>query len=93
MDGGVIRWEEPPAPKPKRGATGRVMRPWALVAAQLRERRGEWALIYVGNDPAVSGRVRSGHSWWAPPGAFESTSRRGDDGVIRVWARFVGVED
>lgn len=84
---GVLRWEDPPPPAV--GGNG-PRRPWALVAAQLRERPGCWALIDDSTTfPAYTARITAGVGWWAPRGAFEACVR-GVEGRLCMYARFVG---
>jgi hypothetical protein len=84
-DDGVIRWEEPP-PVPLRGD---AKRPWSLVAAQLRARPGDYALIAEGAGAELAPRINTGVSWWAPPGAYKAVSRK-IDGRLCVWAVYLG---
>ncbi len=85
---GVIRWETPP---PAGGdQTGTRQRPWALVAAQLRDRPGQWALIDDhGGNVTLATRIGNGTSWWKPAGAFEATTRM-INGRLHVYARYIG---
>jgi len=87
-DGGVIRWEDPPPPMTG-GVPATQMRPWALVAAQLRSRPGEWALIDRDGNIALGPRIVKGTSWWAPKGSFTAVTRI-VDGEVRIYAKYVG---
>lgn len=65
------------------------------LAAHLRQRPGEWALVpkeYANNNTARSMAcwIRKGNSAYAPEGAFESIARKDADDVTRVWVRFKG---
>lgn len=85
---GVLRWEDPPEPKP--GGRRRDPRPWALVAAQLRDRPGNWALIEDAcTNPNLTTRIKTGKGWWAPAGAFEARALAAD-GRFLVYARYIG---
>jgi hypothetical protein len=84
-DGGVIRWEEPPAivePQQNR-------RPWSLVAAQLRARPNASALIDDQSNVSLAPRINAGKAWWGPRGTFEATSRW-VNGRIYTYAWYVG---
>lgn len=68
----------------------------SLVAAQLRQRPGEWACIGTRADSHAS--AGTAHSIrhaklksYSPEGAYESTARC-VDGRFEVWARYVGEE-
>jgi hypothetical protein len=88
----VLRWEEPPS-------HGNTSQPdagrWAPIAAALKERPGEWAVIAEGLKPGTSGpmvtRIKKGQrGCWAPAGAFEARGRSNGDGLVRLYARYVG---
>ncbi len=85
MADGIIRWEDPPEGRQAGKRTTR--RPLSLIAAQLRERPGQWALISESGDPTFVARINKGVSWWAPEGAYEATSRT-VDGKMHVYARY-----
>lgn len=86
--GGVIRWEDPPPVRA--GDNSRpTQRSWAVVAAQLQERPGEWALIATEIHSHTLVRIRRGAGWWAPAGSFEAVERT-IDGARYAWARYVG---
>jgi hypothetical protein len=87
LPGGVIRWEDPPPPNWSAPRTR--PRPWALIAAQLKARPGEWGVIDEGGQPTMQSRIRRGESWFAPRGAFEAAVRD-VNGVVTLWARYVG---
>jgi hypothetical protein len=93
----VIRWEEPPddgrrePPQRDRGPRWK----YPAIAAELRERPGEWALVIecaAGNTGyVVAHRMRRGAcAGFGPAGAFEAEARQHGDGT-RVYARFVGL--
>jgi hypothetical protein len=90
IPGGVLRWEDPPRYTPAQGR--RAESNWRLIAVQLRDRPGEWALAAKGKHASgqhhriVGGKI--GH--WAPAGSFEATVRRIDD-VPHLWIRYVGL--
>jgi hypothetical protein len=88
----TLRWEEPSNIKQVKTARH------AAIAAALKERRGEWAVI-------AEGITRGQATGWAsnvsagrflsyqPKGAFEALSRKnGDDASYKVYARYVGEE-
>jgi hypothetical protein len=85
---GIIRWEDPPPPVIGRRGR-RARRAWSLVAYQLRQNPGRSALIDVGGDGSLAARINNGESWWAPPGAYEATTRV-IDGRRCVWACYIG---
>ncbi len=87
MSRGVIRWENPPeVVRPKPGV-------WHdAIAAQLRQRPGEWALIHIKHttprtmsEDIMSAKIKA----YRPAGAFESKTVRFDN-AAHVYARFVG---
>lgn len=91
VQGGVIRWEDPPPPTA--GRSQRVARPWAIVAAQLRSRPGVYGLIDENLvNPSLVGRIKQGESWWSPPGAFDAVTRI-INGRVHVWACYLGDPD
>jgi hypothetical protein len=86
----IIRWETPPPFTTAHRTTDRT--PWAAIAVELRARPGEWAVVHEGKaDVSMQRRIRLGTSpWFRPAGAFEATQRRGGDGVVATYARYVG---
>ncbi len=82
----VIRWEEPP------GIKGGPVHDWAAIAAALRSRPGQWAVVAVCRNQATAGStaqgVRRGKYEVLGPG-FEAKART-VDGEPRVYARYVG---
>lgn len=85
--GGVIRWEPPPDPDVP-GTAER--RPWALVAAELRARPGEYGVVEIGPySVTVCKRINKGHSWFAPEGAFKAIICVVDH-VQHVYAVYLG---
>lgn len=77
-------------------APGRRRTTHSLIAAQLRQRPGEWALIATratpGNASSTAQAIRTARlSSYAPRGAFESAART-EKGVYGVYARYVGEE-
>lgn len=86
--GGVIRWEPPPdlgAP-----TTPGARRAWALVAAELRARPGEYGVVEIGPySVTVCKRINKGHSWFAPEGAFKAIICVVDH-VQHVYAVYLG---
>jgi len=89
---GVIRWEEPPPPRNGQRVDGERV-PWAVIAQQLRDAPGRWAVIHEGNpNPKLATRIESGLSpWFRPAGTFEAT-QRGAGSTVTIYARYVGGE-
>lgn len=94
MSAAVLRWEEPPPDR--RGMTSGTRSPardFAVVARELRERPGEWAVVaevpYFGGANLAT-RIRRGSGpWWRPAGSFDATCRHVDGRAV-VYARFLG---
>ncbi len=89
---GVISWEDPPPilitpPTP-------VRRAWQLVAADLRRTPGKWGRVHNDaktNAASISHRINSaGFRWFRPAGAYVAVQRRMPNGMIRVYAVYVG---
>lgn len=91
-------WEEPPAPK--NASTGA----YAGVAAALKARPGEWAVLRTfGSTTSEKKRAWGAASRFQskPPidmrptseGRFEATSRSCDDGRVRVYVRYLPTAD
>lgn len=79
-------WEDPPA------HSGRM--DWRAVAAELRDRPGEWARVRDGLNATYASvtatRIKKGvFKPFKPAGAFEAESRKHGD-ASAVWARYVG---
>lgn len=89
----VIRWEEPPPPQ--RAPAPRLVSKYEGVAAQLRARPRQWAVIAqgvpTGSASGLAFRVRGGNGAFAPKGAYEAkfTGTKGGTDAA-VYARFVG---
>jgi len=87
-----IKWEDPP----ERPAGRRYSKTkWSAIAAQLRSRPGEWAVVNtqrtVGPAANVASGLRRGAYRDMTPGQFEvKCTAVGDE--YRVYARFVGGE-
>ncbi|MGW1998390.1 hypothetical protein [Embleya sp. NPDC001921] len=82
-----IRFEEPPASK-------RSSNPTIAIAAALKARPNEWAIVHVAAASALANnkatQIRAGRARaFTPAGAFEAKTRV-VDGEYRVYARFVG---
>lgn len=85
--GGIIRWEDPPPP---RDHLALPRRPWELIACQLRNQPGRWALVDDSGNMGVAARITAGaFRWWAPAGTFQAV-RRYVEGRPVVYARYVG---
>lgn len=93
----IVRWEAPP-PRVRTNLKG-ICHPHVrsrVIAADLRERPGEWALVRIyGTDRTAAGSARSaaaviarGHNAaYGPAGAFEAVTRT-VDGEVRLYARY-----
>ena len=92
----ILRWEAPPPPKIKsRGRpAGTYGSRYDAVAKQLRDRRGEWALIEVGDRAnGLPTKIAAGHVLcFTPAGDFEAVARR-VDGQTCTYARYLGDGD
>lgn len=87
----VVRWEDPPP----HGNARRDRGGWGIVAEALKARPGEWAVIGEGVKHGTAGALvtritRGQRAWWSPAGAFEARGRAGTDGLVTVYARYVG---
>lgn len=92
----VVRWVNPPVGKPVGKPTGTFDHSGPfdskVAAAALRQRPGEWALVAVHPGGSVTahmirwGRIQAWHPKWS----FDSTSRTVNDGLVAVYARYVG---
>lgn len=91
----VLRWEDPPPPSHAGRPRGRNG-PMEAVAAELRRRPGEWAVLYDGRKSAASGMssyIRTGAlAPFTPSGDFDACARILGDRRI-VYARYVGDGD
>jgi hypothetical protein len=89
----VIRWESPP-PDARGGPIRTPKRDYAPVAAALRARPGEWAVIaelpHAGGS-SLAHRINHGVSKWRPRFSFQATARYRGGGTV-VYARYVGVD-
>ena len=79
----MIKFQDPPPSATRRGLHEKI-------AAKLRKRPGEWALIQHMSsthnvDMIQRGRVKP----YQPAGSFEATSRKRDEGYD-IYARYVG---
>lgn len=65
---------------------------WKLISAQLREDPGRWYKLAVGSHAsAQQPKIGSGKTaYWRPAGAFESCTRRREDGEVELYGRYVG---
>lgn len=92
----VIRWEEPP-PRDPRGHDRRPSQEskYDRLAAQLRARPGEWALVYEGPKGKASGMamvIRLSQVVAFPNLDYEATTRTIGGGKTRTYARYIGDE-
>ncbi|KIF67582.1 hypothetical protein HY68_01365 [Streptomyces sp. AcH 505] len=82
------------APPPGRNGGHQPATDHRAVAATLRERPGEWALIRRAGTQGSAGSTarlikRGALLSYAPPGSFEAVSRA-IDGEFRIYARYIG---
>lgn len=85
MTSNGIRWEDPPDGNASRAE-------WRTTIDQLRERLNIWALVYEplnGEPPQQTYNKAQGLRTYAGRHGIkiETRCRKGDDGVIRVYAR------
>jgi hypothetical protein len=91
----VIRWEEPPPRDPRghdKDPTPAPESKYERLAAQLRSRPGEWALVYEGVKAKAAGMamvIRLSQVVAFPNLDYEATTRTRDR-VTRTYARYVG---
>jgi hypothetical protein len=90
----ILRWEEPPPSRQASTAGGpRRGSQFDKVAAELRERRGQSAVIYRGSKARAAGicsRVNAGTvKAFQPAGTFRAVQRSWE-GVSEVYAWYVG---
>jgi hypothetical protein len=87
----VIRWEEPPAPTPGGPGKAKPLIAHELIARQLRQRPGEWALIIEGFTHSSMGSLisRGKIRPYAPAGTYEAVARA-ISGAHNIYARYVG---
>ena len=65
----------------------------APIAALLKDRPGQWALIQSGSAGTISGTaagIRTGRVKAWQPGSFEAVTRSGENGLRDLYARYVG---
>ena len=81
-----IKWQAPP-----RSATRAVV-DWAPIAAALRSRPGEWALVRQNAPHSTDGNsIKTGRlAAFRPAGSFEARTHTVGAGRFDVYARFVG---
>lgn len=78
-----IVWQDPPP-------DGRTVTNWNAVAAALRARPGEWALVASGVSSSLATQIRSGRRVaFRPARSFDATSRKRPDGKHDIYARAV----
>ncbi len=86
MNNRIIRWETPPEGD-KRGSRYHVAIDWHGLAAQLRDRPGEWGLLLVGGfSTTMASNIRYGRvAAFKPCGAYEARAVR-ISGVPHLYA-------
>lgn len=83
---------------PLNARRGHSIHPWDDIAAALRERPGEWALVLRGIHSSYATQVRRGKlAAFQPPGAFEAVSTKStvtNDGkpTNDLYIKYVGHE-
>jgi hypothetical protein len=80
----MMEWKDPPLDH------WNMNGPWLDIAAELKARPNEWALIIhyddLGRAANLASTIRHGHNnAWRPRLTFEARSRQGD-----VYARYIG---
>jgi len=87
----VIRWERPPASTPGGPGKAKPLIAHELIARQLRQRPGEWALIVEGLTHASMGSLisRGKIRPYAPAGSYEAVARA-VNGANNIYARYMG---
>lgn len=81
-----IVWQDPP---PMPGARGQ----YPAIAAALRARPGEWALVRSDVSEAIAWQIRRGViQAFLPPGTFEARSVITEGRKADIYARYVGGE-
>lgn len=89
---GVLRWEEPPEPSPRGNAYNPRVADWYRIAAQLRDRRGQWAAVADNAAAYAATAIRQGvYKAFVPAGSFEAKAVRVDN-VLTIYARYIGEE-
>lgn len=73
-----------PPRKGNRAPDGR----WLSIAAALKDRPGQWALIAI-TGSTTSSWISRGMRGFAPAGAYEATTRTLGKGRVELWARYV----
>jgi Tfp pilus assembly protein FimV len=69
---------------------GRYATKHVVIAAALRERPGEWAMVSTQASPSAAGYIRHAKgASYAPAGSFEATARKNDK-KWDIYARYVG---
>jgi hypothetical protein len=88
----TVQWEEPP---PAGSASAQGQRISVEISRELQRRPGEWARwprAYKGVGASqIAYRINNGISAsWRPAGSYEAVTRKGQDGTISLWVRYVG---
>lgn len=80
--------ELPQSHRGNRAASGRHV----AIAAALRARPGEWALVAKNVGTTEAGNIKSAHrAAYRPAGSFEAVTRgNGKPNRADIWARYVG---
>jgi hypothetical protein len=91
---GVIKWIDPPLQRGGHAAVARGADDWSHVAEELRGRPHQWGVIAEfaesGKAQGLSFAIMHGrYVSFIPTCDFEAVSRK-QDGVSRVYARYVG---
>lgn len=85
-----IRWE---APSTKFAAGRPASTKWAVIAQELEENIGEWAVVAEDVSSTTAYLIRAGKlKAFSPAGAYESVSRGNEKGKAKlIYARYVGM--
>lgn len=82
-----IKWEEPTP----NGRGNKPLRDWAGIAALLRDRPGEWAVVAEDVSTSVASNIKQGRHRGFDAGEFEVTCRGVKNSrAEKIYARYVG---
>lgn len=86
----TVAWRDLP-PKPNNGGSRRSEE-WTVIAAQLREHPGSWAVVKTARTRSNAGRIAdeiktAKNAAFTPAGAFDAAVRKGESGEFEIYAR------
>ncbi|WP_086846954.1 hypothetical protein [Amycolatopsis kentuckyensis] len=89
-----LTWAPPP---PVNRGGRRPSQEWFDIAAKLRQKPGEWAIVKSAKSPSNASDIamrirRGGIEAFAPADTFEATSRSDGGDMFVVYARYVEVD-